>query len=122
MRGEPIDDDCAAAGVATTDADHLVRGNPDREREQFLDLKFDPREARSVALVGVAEALPELERQQLSSRDACATCERKQPVDAAKHREDGAFAARLRGVRESSQGGRRWSAAARVLGNTPAVP
>src|SRR6185437_13327006 len=104
VRCQPIDDHCAAARDATPEPDHLVRGDPDHEGEQLLDFEFGPREAPAIALVCVAQVLTELQREQLSSGQACKTSERKQPVDAAEDREGGTFAARSRGVSEAAQG------------------
>lgn len=113
IRCEPIHDHRAAARLASPEPDHLVRGDPHREREQLLNFKLDPREAGSIALARIAQALTELQREQLSSRQACETSGRKQPIDTAKDRQDSTFAARSGRMSEPSQGGRRWSTAAR---------
>lgn len=122
VRCKPIDDHCATARNATPEPDHLVCGDPDRKREQLLDFKFGPREASAIALVRIAEVLTELQREQLSSGQACETSEWKQPVDPAEDRKDGTFAARSRRVSEPTQGARGWSSAARIFSNAPAVP
>lgn len=103
MRCEPIHDYRSAARLAAPEPDHFILGNLDREGKQFLDFKFGPREAPSIRLVCVTQALSELQRQQLSPRDARRSSEPEQSVDAAKHREDGTFAARSRGVSEPPQ-------------------
>lgn len=121
MGREPIDDHRATAMLAAPEPDHLVRGNPDREGEQLLYFEFRPREASSIALVGIAQALAQLQGEQLSSGESGKNSEREQPINATEGREDGAFAARSRGVSEPTQGTRRWSPAARVFRNAPAL-